>query len=334
MFTAKCNKLRTKSGFTLVELLVVIAIIGVLVALLLPAVQAAREAARRSSCLNNSKNISLAMHNHHDTLLRFPPGCARDQAHLGTHTTGAGWGSSWKVYLLPYVEQTALYSKWRFDGANSGYTHTNNMPLVDKLMLKIYRCPSSPMPEFYKSSNNAGSIQMFTSYTGIAGSNLPGSTFYSGTHGYASGDGVLYANSVTTMASLTDGTSNAFMIGEQSDHMRDANNRPIPGSYTAITSQGPHGWTMGAGQILVGTAYTERHFNCTTVAYTINQRGLPNSGGTGHNTGSNIPLASAHPGGCIMGLADGSSRFVSQTTALLTLQQLSNGGDGAVAKLD
>jgi type II secretory pathway pseudopilin PulG len=317
-----------------VELLVVIAIIGVLVALLLPAVQAAREAARRSSCLNNSKNISLAMHNHHDTLLRFPPGCARDQSPLGLHATGAGWGSSWKVYLLPYIEQNAPYTKWLFDGNNSGYQNPTNMPLVNKLMLKILRCPSSPIPEYYVASNNAGSIQMLTSYTGIAGSNLPGSTFYTGTYGFASGDGPLYANSVANMASLTDGTSNTFMIGEQSDHMRDANGRPIPGGYTAITSQGPHGWTMGAGQITVGAAYTDRHFNCTTVAYTINQRGLPNSGGTGQNTGNNIPLASAHPGGCIMGLADGSSRFVSQTTPLLVLQQLSSGNDGAVAKLD
>ncbi len=334
MFNLHENDRRSKAAFTLVELLVVIAIIGVLVALLLPAVQAAREAARRSSCLNNSKNISLAMHNHHDTMLRFPAGCARDQTPHGTHATGAGWGSSWKVYLLPYIEQNAIYSKWLFNGANSGYTHTNNMPLVNKISLKIYRCPSSVLPEFYTNSNNAGSIQMFTSYTGIAGSNLPGSTFYSGTHGYASGDGPLYANSVASMASLTDGTSNTFMIGEQSDHLRDANRKPIPGSYGAITSQGPHGWTMGAGQNNVGTAYTERHFNCTTVAYTINQRGLPNSGGTGHNTGNNIPLSSLHPGGCIMGLADGSSRFVSQSTPLLVLQQLSNGTDGAVAKLD
>ena len=139
MFKEKWNERRTKAGFTLVELLVVIAIIGVLVALLLPAVQAAREAARRSSCLNNSKNISLAMHNHHDTLLRFPPGCANDKTPLGTHATGAGWGSSWKVYLLPYIEQNALYSKWIFDGNSSGYTNATNMPLVNKLMRPIHQ---------------------------------------------------------------------------------------------------------------------------------------------------------------------------------------------------
>jgi prepilin-type N-terminal cleavage/methylation domain-containing protein len=241
MIAAQRNRRLGKAGFTLVELLVVIAIIGVLVALLLPAVQAAREAARRSSCVNNLKNLSLATHNHHDILNRFPPGCANDKAPFGTHATGAGWGSSWKVYLLPYIEQTALHSKWVFDGTSSGYTNANNMPLVNRMTLKIYRCPSSPLPDFYAASHNAGSIQMLTSYTGIAGSNLPGTTFGSGTHGFTGGTGPLFANSTASMASLTDGTSNTFMIGEQSDHLRDAANKPIIGSYTAITSQGPHG---------------------------------------------------------------------------------------------
>lgn len=318
-----------KSGFTLVELLVVIAIIGILVALLLPAVQAAREAARRTSCLNNLKNVSLAMHNHHDIVKRFPPGCAQDQPPFGT--AAGGWGSSWKVYILPFIEQSSIYDKWVFNGGNSGYTHAGNMALVHNLKLEVYRCPSSPMPEFYASSNNAGSIQMMTSYTGIAGSDLPSSSFStSGGNGYTSGSGCLYANSKVNMASLTDGTSNVMMIGEQSDHLRDANNQPIPGSYTAITSQGPHGWTMGTGNQSVGTAYTDRHFNCTTLRYEINKRGLPNSGGTGHNTGNNIPLSSRHPGGCCVALGDASTRFVSQTTTLLVLQQLTVGNDGAV----
>lgn len=323
-----------RSGFTLVELLVVIAIIGVLVALLLPAVQAAREAARRSSCLNNLKNLSLAMHNHHDVMLRFPPGCAMDQAPFGTTPGGGAWGSSWKVYLLPFIEQDTIFSKWVLNGTSSGYTNATNMPIVHNLFLPTYRCPSSPVPRFYASSNNAGSIQMMTSYTGIAGSNLPNTTFGSSSNGFTSGAGPLYANSQVNMAALTDGTSNAFMIGEQSDHLRDAAGQPIPGAYTAITSQGPHGWTMGAGNAFVGAAYTDRHFNCTTVAYTVNQRGLPNSGGTGQNTGNNIPLNAAHPGGCCVGLADGSSRFISQTTALLVLQQMAHGSDGAPVILD
>ena len=333
MIAVQRNRRLEKAGFTLVELLVVIAIIGVLVALLLPAVQAAREAARRSSCVNNLKNLSLATHNHHDILNRFPPGGARDQAPFGISTANTGWGSSWKVYLLPYIEQTALHSKWVFDGS-SGYTNANNMGLVNRLTLKIYRCPSSPLQEFYTTSGNASQFLMFTSYTGIAGSNLPGTTFYTGTHGDGSGTGPFFANSTASMASLTDGTSNTFLIGEQSDHLRDATNKPIIATYGPITSQGPHGWTMGVGNITVGSAYTDRHFNCTTVAYQINQRGLPNSGGTGQNMGNNIPLSAAHPGGCVMALADGSARFVSQTTPLLVLQQMAAGNDGAVAVLD
>lgn len=323
-----------KSGFTLVELLVVIAIIGVLVALLLPAVQAAREAARRSSCLNNLKNLSLALHNHHDVMLRFPPGCANDKQPFGSHASGAGWGSSWKVYLLPYIEQSNIYDKWVFDGTNSGYTNANNMAIVSNVFLPTYRCPSSPVPRFYPSSNNAGSIQMYTSYTGIAGSNLPNAPVGNGGNGYTSGSGALYANSQTNMSSLTDGTSNTMFIGEQSDHLRDANNQPIPGSYGVITSQGPHGWTMGTGNSSVGTAYTDRHFNCTTLTYNINQRGLTNAGGTGHNTGNNIPLSSAHSNGCVVGVADGSSRFLSQTIALVVLQRFANGNDGEVLGLD
>ncbi len=88
------------SGFTLVELLVVIAIIGILVALLLPAVQAAREAGRRTQCTNNLKQMGLALHNHHDSLRRFPPG--------GDRSPVGGYGPSWMVHILPYIEQNSL----------------------------------------------------------------------------------------------------------------------------------------------------------------------------------------------------------------------------------
>lgn len=257
-----------------------------------------------------------------------------DQQPFGTK--GGAWGSSWKVYILPYIEQSTVYDKWLFNGGSSGYSHVGNMSYTNRLKIATYRCPSSPLPDFYATSYNAGAIQMLTSYTGIAGaysSAAPFNNCGSGSHGYTAEDGVLFANSQQNMSSLTDGTSNTIMVGEQSDHLRDANNQPIVGSYTAITSQGPHGWTMGAGNTNVGKLYTDRHFNCTTVRYSINQRGLPNSGGTGHNTGNNIPLSSRHPGGCIVAMADGSSRFVSQTTDINVLLAFCGGRDGVVGDL-
>jgi len=332
--------LKNRRGFTLIELLVVIAIIAILIGLLLPAVQKVREAANRMSCSNNLKQLGLALHNYHDTNLVFPAGCATDVPPFGT--SGGGWGSSWKVYILPYIEQDNIYRRWLFTGS-SGYTNGNNMsqavPLVHRITIKGYRCPSSPLPAFYASSNNGGAIQMFTSYTGIAGSGTgvaPHNVYLPSGHGYVSGRGILYASSQETMAGITDGTSNTMMVGEQSDHLRNAANQPIPGSFGAITSQGPHGWTMGAGNANVGTAYNDRHFNCTTVRHMINQRGLTDSGGTGtsNNTGNNIPLSSGHSGGVNVLLGDGSVRFLRDSTPLATLANLAAREDGQTVVLN
>ena len=104
-----------RSGFTLIELLVVIAIIAILIALLVPAVQKVREAAQRAECSNNLKQIGIALHAFHDNKKQFPPGSARDEQWFGT---GGGWGSSWMVFILPYVEQDALYKSWQFSSVN------------------------------------------------------------------------------------------------------------------------------------------------------------------------------------------------------------------------
>ena len=100
-----------KEGFTLVELLVVIAIIGILVALLLPAIQAAREAARRNQCINNMKNIGLALHNHHDVHKRFPIASTEPLGNSAGTTGGTGAGFSWVVPILPFLEETALFDR-------------------------------------------------------------------------------------------------------------------------------------------------------------------------------------------------------------------------------
>jgi prepilin-type N-terminal cleavage/methylation domain-containing protein len=122
-------------GFTLVELLVVIAIIGVLVALLLPAVQQAREAARRMSCQNNLKQLALALHNHHDVKGTFPPGG------MNTGQNGTACYSTWTIEILPFMEQQALYQQYNQSQFNH---HTSNLPVV-QTRLPAHECPSDPV---------------------------------------------------------------------------------------------------------------------------------------------------------------------------------------------
>src|SRR5438067_5444158 len=142
-----------RRAFTLVELLVVVAIIGVLVALLLPAVQAARESARRTQCQNNVKQIGLALQNFHDINSRFPPGGANDQPPFGTYPNGVPniFGSSSFAYIFPYIEQTAISGKYQFSGA-SGHLDCPtcspphaNITLLNGILIKTYLCPTSAL---------------------------------------------------------------------------------------------------------------------------------------------------------------------------------------------
>ena len=320
--------IKFRKGFTLIELLVVIAIIAILIGLLLPAVQKVREAAARMTCTNNLKQIGLALHGTHDKFGMFPKGCSRSD------TDSSSWGSSWKVYILPNLEQDSIFSNW-LHTSSSGYSNAANMALVHRKMIKPYRCPSSPMPEFYVSSGNAGQTLMFTSYTGIAGSVL--TSMSSGGGGQVSGGGILFPNSAITLSSISDGTSNTILVGEQSDHLRTAAGAPIIPGYGAITSQGPHGWTMGCtNNTNVPPSFQvngdNRAFNTSTTRWSINQRGLGNTSGNGthENTGNNIPISSAHTGGANVAMADGSVKFMTENIVLLTLQYLSDRADGNV----
>ena len=150
-----------RQAFTLIELLVVIAIIAILIGLLVPAVQKVREAAARTQCINNLKQLGVALHAFHDVNKRLPPGCASDVPPFATG--GGGHGSSWKVYILPYIEQGNIYNKWQFTGG-SGWENANNCNLVHNVMIPVYRCPSSSLPDFETGSttNSTTSVQMFT----------------------------------------------------------------------------------------------------------------------------------------------------------------------------
>ncbi|HZZ78744.1 MAG TPA: DUF1559 domain-containing protein [Gemmataceae bacterium] len=331
-----------RGAFTLIELLVVIAIIAILIALLVPAVQKVREAAARTQCINNLKNIGLALHAYHDANKKLPPGCTSDQAPWGT---GGGHGSSWKVFILPYIEQGAIYSKWQFTG-DSGWSNTTNMTMVNGLTIPVYRCPSTDLPILTttSTSNTVTCLQMYSCYTGISGSYNLGYTDpvgYSdntccqgsgGASGWISGGGVLFNCSQVTLTGISDGTSNTIMVGEQSRHLRDANNQPVIASAGAITSQGPHGWTMGSDSTQTPRSGLgeNRSMQCTTVRYSINQIGMSNSGaaGTSDNAGPNCPLSSNHTGGANMLFADGTVRFWPNSTASLVLAVACMRADG------
>lgn len=334
---------RGRGGFTLVELLVVIAIIGILIALLLPAVQAAREAARRSQCINHLKQLGVALHNHHDTYQRFPPGGARDQKPFGQGETD--WGSSWLVYILPFVEQNAIYDKWVFN-SSSGVFNSNNMALINGVVIPTYACPTSPLPTQW--CNNTGGAasatnRMAVHYVAVSGA-YPGlipdftESRYNNVNqgGTVSGGGVLVPNGKLRFADITDGSSNVMVVSEHANWIYLAD-----GTRKDWRACQPWGWSIGVKSTgtppsFYPTANDNRSFNQTTIRYPINQTkgawgtGNGDCAGTGVclDMGCNTPLNSAHPGGVNALLGDGSVRFLSQTIPLDLVARLATRDDG------
>jgi prepilin-type N-terminal cleavage/methylation domain-containing protein len=196
-----------RSGFTLIELLVVIAIIAVLIALLLPAVQQAREAARRTQCKNNLKQIGLALHNYHDTYRQFP-------LSVGWHPNGSQNGNfSDKVFMLPYLDRAAEFNQTNFNAApwdSSGWFGTSNITTQSK-RLPVFNCPTQPFDCNGGQANFTYAINM-----GTAG---PNGQFSNGTHnGIASfcgsDSGSNLCDPPINIGSVTDGTSNTAAYAE------------------------------------------------------------------------------------------------------------------------
>ncbi len=187
--------LTRRSGFTLVELLVVIAIIGVLVALLLPAVQMAREAARRMQCTNHLRQYGLALHNYHDVMGKFPPAAAWDG---NTNLTAAVNCISAFAILMPYYEQGNLQSQWDF---KVNHNHATNL-VPAGTPIKLMFCPSRRNP--MKNGNYAAADYALSAGTG-----------YDQTANLTEHKGMFNTNSNIRMADVTDGTSNTFAIGEK-----------------------------------------------------------------------------------------------------------------------
>ncbi len=311
-----------KRGFTLIELLVVIAIIAILIALLLPAVQQAREAARRTQCKNHLKQLGLALHNYHDVATTFPHNAVPQSGGVADRRRGP----SWMLRLLPYIDQAPAYNQMTFNGTDwTAQDGPNlNAAVIVKLMVPGVNCPSSPLPVV----DTKGGVHQRSHYVGICGSYYKGGTTttlaglpYVDSYGRTVYNGVMTAAAADSrpvrMRDITDGTTNTMIISEQGDYLRDATNTTVD-----RTSSGHWGgaWSCGGG---AGT-WTQ---SVTTLRYPI---------GTFSGTGNtqpyevNIPLVSAHTGGVQATLADGSVRFISENIDFATLTTLCDKQDGAV----
>jgi prepilin-type N-terminal cleavage/methylation domain-containing protein/prepilin-type processing-associated H-X9-DG protein len=213
---------KRRCAFTLVELLVVIAIIGILVSLLLPAIQAAREAARRTECSSNLKQIGVALHNYHDHYRSFPSGILYWPGNLpNPNGDNQMWG--WSALLLPFVEQQGLHDQMRVTSWTLRQLLNNNAnrPWV-QTPLKVYRCPSditkdlpnnTPQPtQFYDGGPNNCPDPYYaatSNYMGVAGMWDLDEPLING----PDQNGVLYANSRVRFAAILDGTANTFAAG-------------------------------------------------------------------------------------------------------------------------
>jgi prepilin-type N-terminal cleavage/methylation domain-containing protein len=329
-------------GFTLVELLVVIAIIGILVALLLPAVQAAREAARRMTCSNTLKQISLAAHNYHDTARCFPP--AYQSGWRFTTPTQRRRGISLYVHLLPYIEMGTLYALWNFDDPDLNFVGDRESPAAKGPNLLCPSEPASENPLNYGSRHVQG-IEMpprhmnVTSYGGNGGTRS-----YHPHSGFLQTDGVFFMTGPDSLplpdqqpvraADITDGLSNTLFFGERS--RTDAN-------YDTFAAQGWdwefhfYGNWCGASPLVLA------HVTLSSYA-PLNYR-LPFGYADRHGA---IPPAdsaddfkyyidlrvsaygSHHPGGANLSLTDGSVRFFSESISLPLLRSLSTRAGGEV----
>jgi len=284
---------RRPRGFTLVELLVVIAIIGVLVALLLPAVQTARESARRMRCSNQLKQFGMAMHNYHDIYNSFPIGHMYRGALDGNPNdaqggTGFGWGTA----ILPFIEQTALYNQFNLNLPITNTSPSNNLVLA-RTHLPIFACPSDLKPKNF--TDGAVTESATSSYKACG-------TSYDGWHGGAVGTAPnrLRYNGMfdrdnrgaqLRIAEITDGTTNQFMVGEAKWKM-DGNGRN-------------RGRIFGATDVTTGAQGASN-------ALMINGQWQINWTAPQGNPQPHRTAASNHPGGAMFCLADASVRFVSE----------------------
>jgi prepilin-type N-terminal cleavage/methylation domain-containing protein/prepilin-type processing-associated H-X9-DG protein len=273
---------RSRNGFTLIELLVVIAIIGVLIGLLMPAVQKVRAAAARVQCANNLNQMGLACHSYHDIYGSLPPGYVASAAYPARTP---GWG--WAAFLLPYLEQDNLYKQIDFSQP------VEESPAIQE-MIPLFICPAdnAPMSPFWVTDGTLTPITQAapSSYAATVGDD-------SSDVNDPTGNGVFYRNSHTRIADITDGTSNTAMIGDRPWSQAHGIWAGAPNG--AIVQAGaqnawPNATAPSPALILVHNNW----INITTDA-----------------DGGLDDFSSNHPGGANILFADGSVHFIRSITA-------------------
>jgi prepilin-type N-terminal cleavage/methylation domain-containing protein/prepilin-type processing-associated H-X9-DG protein len=296
------NDVRRRAGFTLIELLVVIAIIAVLIGLLLPAVQKVREAAARSQCINNLKQVGLALQSYHDTAKQFPPGYVSGVDGAG-NDTGPGWG--WAAHVLPQMEQDNLFR--RIDLKQPIEAGANSQPRV--VIVKSFLCPSDTAPqEAFPVGPRSSTGQLTSTTCTVAPANYVGS-FGIGEPG-VDGDGIFYRNSAVRIGDVTDGTSSTLMAGERSFRFAEAtwvgavtgaHHAPAPGSNLAYTEPVAANYVLAhTGETYQGPAYPQE---------------------TNH-------FSARHTGGGNFVFADGHVAYLSTSTTYATYKALSTRAKG------
>jgi prepilin-type N-terminal cleavage/methylation domain-containing protein/prepilin-type processing-associated H-X9-DG protein len=335
----------SRRGFTLIELLVVIAIIAILIGLLLPAVQKVREAAARSKCTNNLKQIGLALHSYHDAKQQFPPGYVdgnTDPTSTPDNDVGPGWG--WASFILPYLEQNSVYSQINFSqpvgsGVNAQVSQTS---------LSVFLCPSDPydqvMPIYDSSFGSPIATVAHGNYVGCNGweecfSNAGGAGDGSGADGISgglgqNGNGLFYRNSKSTFASVADGLSNTIIAGE-----RSANHSPSTWTGAVTGGRCPawmasQPWTVpytppaGAPDTGNGTAYDSADFDEALVLAHCNATHLPNADFPIYDPDT---FYSMHRNGANFLFGDGSVHFLTSSVDPNVYQYLATIAGGEVS---
>jgi prepilin-type N-terminal cleavage/methylation domain-containing protein/prepilin-type processing-associated H-X9-DG protein len=358
-----------RRGFTLIELLVVIAIIGVLVALLLPAVQQAREAARRSQCKNNLKQFGLGFHNYHDSFKMFPPGniisgamCAPNQA---PNNSPDNCRAPWTVLILPYIDQAPLYNqfnmaapffgRWDFITVTNGLP-TTNFPLQELDAPQIFRCPSNPnfnsdkYINCYNACTGGGNTTVVNQSLDNApdsqnwlapcyNANGPAGSTYPPSLAAPSGrlfwdNGAIYLNSSTDISAIRDGASNQLLAGET----MYVGLRRNYGNGGPTSPNGRGFWWTWASASRPNTGTTPVVFNLSAAFSPINTpwfsftwaQAIARQGSASAHSQCQEGFSSWHEGGCHMLFGDGRVTFMSQNIDLNTYIRSGSRADGGV----